>query len=206
MKVLFFNCSLKGGEETSNTEALYHKVAEIMREKKPDLEFENVRVADYRIPLGIMDKVDDSDAWPVLLNKIQEADIFLIGTPIWQGIRGTLAHIVGERLYGSGATNDKGQMIGYNKVAGVIVTGNEDGGKHAGRDIQFELNQAGFTIPPSALTYWVGDAGPGPSFIEAEGWSNEFTRSTSREMAYNLVHLANIFSHQPIPAEGNVSE
>ncbi|MFY4777016.1 flavodoxin family protein [Metabacillus sp. RGM 3146] len=205
MKVLFFNCSLKPGEETSNTDALYMKVKEIMQEKEPELDFENVRVADYHIPLGIVDKVNDQDEWPHLLEKIKSSDIFIIGTPIWMGVRGTLAHIVCERMYGSSEeTNDKGQAFGYNKVAGVIVTGNEDGGKHAGRDIQFDLNQAGFTIPPGSLTYWVGDAGPGPSFIEAEGWSNEFTQNIATEMAYNLIHVANSLKKQPIPAEGNV--
>lgn len=47
MKVLFFNCFLKPGEETSNTDALYDRVKEIMREKDPSLKFENVRAADY---------------------------------------------------------------------------------------------------------------------------------------------------------------
>ena len=67
-----------------------------------------------------------------------------------------------ERLDGTyESTNDVGQYPMYNKVAGVVVTGNEDGAHAAAETTLFNLSHLGFTIPPNADTYWVGDAGPG---------------------------------------------
>lgn len=87
-----------------------------------------------------------------------------------------------------------------------MVTGNEDGAKHAARDILFALSYKGFTLPPNALAYWVGVAGPGPSYIEANGQENDFTQQNAKTASHNLVHMARILAENPIPAEGNVSE
>jgi len=61
----------------------------------------------------------------------------------------------------------------------------------------------GFTVPPNADTYWVGDAGPGPSFIEAGGKDHPYTNKTASWMAHNVVHMARILKEHPIPPEGN---
>jgi hypothetical protein len=53
-------------------------------------------------------------------------------------------------------------------------------------------------------TYWVGEAGPGPSFIEAEGNKNDFTMQHVEMMAHNLIHFARLLKSHPIPAEGNL--
>ena len=49
----------------------------------------------------------------------------------------------------------------------------------------------------------MGDAGPGPSYIEAGGEHHAYTQRTTRWMAHNAVHLARILKANPIPAEGN---
>lgn len=121
------------------------------------------------------------------------------------GEQSSIATVAIERLYGgSGLTNEKGQYLYYNKVGGVIVTGNEDGAKQVSRSIIYALSHIGFTIPPNVDTYWVGEAGPGPSFIEAKGNQNEFTKQHAKIMAYNLYHFANLLKEHPIPVEGNV--
>ena len=91
----------------------------------------------------------------------------------------------------------------YNKVAGVVVTGNEDGAHACAETTLFNMSHMGFSIPPNADTYWVGDAGPGPSFIEAGGEKSEYTNKTAGWMAHNVTHLARILKQNPIPAEGN---
>lgn len=101
--------------------------------------------------------------------------------------------------------NDKGQAVYYNKVGGVVVTGNEDGAKHASASILYNLSHIGFVIPPNVDTYWVGEAGPGPSYIEV-GINNDFTKSHVRMLAYNTIHLATMLKNTPIPAEGNTLE
>ena len=113
--------------------------------------------------------------------SVAGADILIIGTPIWFGVRSSVCQLVIERLDGTyNDTNDVGQYPLYNTVAGVVVTGNEDGAHDAAATTLFNLSHLGCTIPPNADTYWVGDAGPGPSFIEAEGGSSTSTRRRRR--------------------------
>jgi multimeric flavodoxin WrbA len=101
---------------------------------------------------------------------VKQAYILLLGSPIWLGEQSSLATLVVERLYdGSSLTNEKGQYIYYNKVGGVVVNGNEDGVKNVSSYLIYALSHVEYTIPPNVDTYWVGEADPGPSFIEANG-------------------------------------
>lgn len=167
------------------------------------VESEIVRLADYRIAFGVQEDMGGDDQWPEILEKVKEADILIIGTPIWLGEKSSLATVAIERLYGSSSvTNDKGQAIFYNKVGGAVITGNEDGAKHSAASLLYGLSHIGFLIPPNVDAYWVGEAGPGASYIEA-GRENEFTKSTIERLAYNTYHLAGLLKNNPIPAEGN---
>ncbi|GLO67930.1 flavodoxin family protein [Oceanobacillus kimchii] len=205
LKALFLNTSLKTSNEDSNTDALYGEVERIYENE--GVVSETVRVADYNIPVGISDDLGGEDEWPTILKKVKEADIVIIGTPIWLGEKSSLATVTMERLYGgSGLTNEKGQSIYYNKVGGVVVTGNEDGAKNAATSLIYGLSHIGFLIPPNVDTYWVGEAGPGPSFMEANGKENEFTQNHVKMLAYNTIHIAKLLKENPIPAEGNVME
>ncbi|WP_052256850.1 flavodoxin family protein [Salinicoccus sp. YB14-2] len=204
LRALFLNTTLKYGDEKSNTEALADEVFDIYREN--GVETESVRITDYNVPFGISDDLGGGDEFPQILKKVEAADIVIIGTPIWLGEKSSVAKLLIERLYGSASlTNDKGQSIFYNKVGGVVVTGNEDGGKAAAKSILYSMAHNGFTIPPNVDTYWVGDAGPGPSYMEA-GTDNEFTKSHVKMLAWNTMHLARLFKEHPIPAEGNTME
>lgn len=204
LKALILNCSLKKSDEQSNTDALIEGFTNVFDSKQINSEI--IRVADYEVAYGIADDMGDGDEWPKILEKIKQTDILILATPVWLGEKSSISKKVLERLNGCTDTNDKGQPIFYNKVAGSVVTGNEDGAKNAAGDLIFGLAQLGFAIPPNPIAYWVGDAGPGPSYIEAEGYKNEFTQSNVQMASHNIVHLAKIFQEQPIPAEGNVSE
>eukprot|EP00130_Batrachochytrium_dendrobatidis_P008636 XP_006683511.1 hypothetical protein BATDEDRAFT_93268 [Batrachochytrium dendrobatidis JAM81] len=203
LKALILNCSLKPSNEKSNTDALLQDFIDVFEKKQ--VETETIRVVDYNISFGVDDDMGNGDEWPVIANKIEHADILLVGTPIWLGEKSSVAKMVMERISGSGSkTNASGQPIYYNKVAGAVVTGNEDGAKHAARDILFSLGHYGFSLPPNPLSYWVGEAGPGASYIEAEGYKNKFTKNNAHVASNNLVHLAVILANNPIPTEGNV--
>jgi len=202
LKALILNCSLKKSPAVSNTQALIDIV--IGHLESLDVEAETVRVVDHSVPFGIESDLGEGDEWPMILEKIIGADILMIGTPIWFGVRGSVAQLVIERLDGTyNDTNDVGQYPLYNKVGGVIVTGNEDGAHDAAGTTLFNLSHLGCTIPPNADTYWVGDAGPGPSFIEANGASSAYTQKTAKWMAHNCVHIARMLQQTPIPPEGN---
>jgi multimeric flavodoxin WrbA len=203
LKAVVLNGSLKDSGETSNTRALIDEAVKIFDEN--DVETNVIRLADYNIPYGITENAGDGDEWPMIFDKVKEADIVIVGTPLWLGEKSSLASLAIERLYGaSGFTNEKGQYLYYNKAGGVIVTGNEDGAKNASRSILYALSHIGFTIPPNVDAYWVGEAGPGPSFIDAEGTKNEFTMQHIEIMSYNLIHFARMLKEHPIPTEGNV--
>ena len=202
LKALLVNCTLKKSPEQSNTEALMDRVIEVL--ESLDTECEKVRVVDYDIPFGVSSDMGDGDEWPGILEKILAADILIMGMPIWFGVRSSVAQMVIERLDGTyNTTNDVGQYPLYNTVGGVVVTGNEDGAHDCASNTLFNLSHLGCTIPPNADTYWLGDAGPGPSYIEAEGWNHAYTQKTTNWMAHNVVHLARMLKERPIPPEGN---
>ena len=204
LKAVFLNCTLKPSPTESNTEALINKV--IAWFDRYDVESEVIRVVDYNVKRGITSDEGDGDEWPQILAKLKEADIIVIGTPIWFGARSSVAQQVIERLDATyGERNERGQYPLYNKVAGVVVTGNEDGAHTAAGMTLFNLTHLGCAVPPNADTYWVGDAGPGPTHLEA-GQDHDFTKRTTRWMALNLVHLALALKvtpmTEPIPPMG----
>ncbi|AQQ55065.1 flavodoxin family protein [Planococcus lenghuensis] len=203
LKALVLNCTLKKSPETSNTEALINETLKFF--DKEGVPTEVLRLADYNIAHAMKVDAGEGDDWPKIHRKVLDADILIVATPIWMGEKSSYATKAIERIYaGSSDTNDKGQYIYYNKVAGAIVTGNEDGAKDSAKSILYGLGHMGFTIPPNVDTYWVGQAGPGPSFIEAEGQKNSFTMQHAKIMAYNLIHFARMFKQKPIPSEGTV--
>jgi multimeric flavodoxin WrbA len=204
LSAVLLNCTLKASPAVSNTQALMDRVVAWF--DRLSVTSETVRVVDHAVAFGVTsDEGDgDGDEWPLILEKVLAADILVIGTPIWFGVRSSVCQLVIERLDGTYAsTNDRGQYPLYGTVAGVVVTGNEDGAHDAAATTLFNLSHLGCTIPPNADTYWVGDAGPGPSYIEAGGDDHPYTQKTTSWMAHNLVHFARILRHHPIPAEGN---
>ena len=205
LKALGINCTLKKSPEVSNTEALMNRVLGILGEH--GVETEILRVVDYDVRFGVTSDEGDGDEWPQILKKIKAADILLMGMSIWFGVRCSVAQMVIERLDGTyNETNDVGQYPLYNKVAGVVVTGNEDGAHASAETTLFNLTHLGCVVPPNADTYWVGDAGPGPSYIEAGGEDHPYTQRTSSWCAHNLLHMARIMRDNPIPPIGNTVE
>lgn len=201
LKVLFLNTSLKSTDEPSHTEGFMNDVQ--VHYNQLGVESEIVRMADYNIAFGVQEDMGGDDEWPKIYEKVQAADILIIGTPLWLGEKSSLATQAIERLYGSSSkTNDKGQSVFYNKVGGVVVTGNEDGAKHASASLLYGLSHIGFVVPPNVDAYWVGEAGPGASYMDA-GRENEFSKAAIKRLAYNTYHLAGMLKNTPIPAEGN---
>src|ERR687891_360839 len=201
LSAVLLNCTLKKSPEISNTQALMDHVVNHLEDL--DVACESIRVVDYNVPFGVSSDEGDGDEWPQILEQIIAADILIVGTPIWFGHRSSVCQLVIERLDGTyNERNAVGQYPLYNKVAGVVVTGNEDGAHAAAESTLFNMTHLGCTVPPNVDTYWVGDAGPGPSYLEA-GQDHVYTKRTTRWAAHNLVHMARILKANPIPAEGN---
>ena len=205
LSALGLNCTLKRSPERSHTEALMNQVLDLMAEHGAKTEV--LRPVDYAIKFGVSSDEGDGDEWPQVLEKIKAADIILMGMSIWFGVRSSVAQMVIERLDGSyNETNDVGQYPLYNKVAGVVVTGNEDGAHACAESTLFNMTHLGCVVPPNADTYWVGDAGPGPSYLDAGGPDHPYTQRTSSWCAHNLLHMARIMRDNPIPPIGNTLE
>jgi multimeric flavodoxin WrbA len=199
---LGLNCTLKKSPERSHTEALMRRVLGLLEDHA--VETDLIRPVDYAIKFGVTSDEGPGDEWPQVLERIKAADILLVGTSIWFGHRNSVAQMVIERLDGTyDERNEHGQYPLYNKVAGVVVTGNEDGAHSCAESLLFNLTHLGCTVPPNADTYWVGTAGPGPSYLDAGGEEHPYTLRTSSWCAHNLLHMARILRESPIPPIGN---
>ena len=199
MKVLFLNCTLKKSPQVSNTRALVDKAAAIFKEF--GVESEMIRVVGYNVAFGVSSD-EGGDEWPLILEKIKACDIVIIASPIRFGVHSSVSQMVIERLDGTYMEGDPqtGQYPPYGKGAGVIVTGNEDGAHNVAGTTLFNLTHLDCTVPPNVDRYWVGDAGSGPSYIEAGGDRHLYTNRTARYMAHNLVYFAKLLKENPIPA------
>ncbi len=203
LSALLLNCTLKPSPTVSNTGALIDKAVKLY--ESLNVKTEVVRVRDYTIKFGVSSDEGDGDQWPEILAKIKAADILVFGSPIWFGVRGSVLQMIIERLDGTYEEGDPktGQFPLYNKVAGVIVTGNEDGAHDVAANTLFNLTHLGAAIAPNSDTYWVGEAGPGPSYIEAGGEKHLYTNKTVRYMVHNSVHLAKLLKENPFTTNLN---
>ena len=206
LKALFLNCTLKKSPKTSNTEAFINNASKIFEEN--DVETESIRIVDYKVSFGNTSDEGKEDSWPEILNKVKSADMLIIATPIWRGDRSSVAKMINERFDGimEEGNEKNGQYPTYNKVGGVMVDGNEDGAKKAISSILFDLSEQGFSIPVNAFSYYVGKAGPGPSYIKAKGDKHEFTNNMILLMVHNMIHLVKLLKNDPYPTNVNKLE
>ncbi len=209
LKALFFNNTLKKSPEVSNTDGLIGVSKKIM--EKHGVQTELIRAIDHDIATGVYPDMTEqgwkTDKWPELYKKVVEADILVLCGPIWLGDNSSQMKKVIERLYAcSSILNHRGQYAFYGKVGGCIITGNEDGIKHCAMNVLYSLQHLGYTIPPQADAGWIGEAGPGPSYLDkgSGGPENDFTNRNTTFMTWNLMHIAKILKQQGgIPAHGN---
>ncbi len=209
LKTLIFNCTLKKSPAKSNTEGLIEVSQKIM--EKQGVSVEVIRPVDHDIATGVdpdmTKKGWESDEWPELFKKVLAADILIIAGPIWLGDNSSITKKTIERLYSnSGDLNKKGQSIYYGRAGGCLITGNEDGVKHCAMNILYSLQHLGYAIPPQADAGWIGEAGPGPSYLDkgSGGPENDFTNRNTTFMTWNLMHLARLLKDAGgYPTPGN---
>lgn len=212
LKALYFNGTLKKSPDVSNTEGLLEASRELMASH--GVQTEVIRTIDHDIATGVYPDMRDHgwevDEWPEIYKKVQAADILVVCGPIWLGDNSSQTKKLIERLYGnSGELNAKGQYAYYGKVGGAIITGNEDGLKHCSMNILYSLQHIGCVVPPQADAGWIGEVGPGPSYLDkgSGGPENDFTNRNVTFMTYNLMHMAKMIKDNGgIPTFGNQLE
>ncbi len=209
LRALFLNCTLKKTPELSHTEGLIRISRSILEAN--GVRVEALRPVDLDIACGVYPDMTghgwDRDDWPAIYRRVQDAHILVITSPIWLGEKSSVCTKVIERLYGcSHLLNDRGQYAYYGKVGGCLITGNEDGAKHCAMNILYSLQHLGYVVPPQADAAWLGEAGPGPSYLDpgSGGPENDFTNRNTTFMTWNLLHLARMIRDAGgIPAHGN---
>ncbi|WP_328564333.1 flavodoxin family protein [Streptomyces coelicoflavus] len=198
MRVLVINCTLKPSPQPSNTEALAATVIAAL--KGHGAEVDVVRAVDLNLKPGVETDMGDGDDWPGVHEKLLASQILVVASPTWLGRPSSVAQRVLERMDAMlSETDDEDRPVAYNRVAGVLVTGNEDGAHHVISEISGGLADIGYTIPGQAWTYWHLGPGPGPDFLDDER-GHDWSVSTGRAMASNLVHAARALGAMPLPA------
>jgi multimeric flavodoxin WrbA len=197
LHALVLNCTLKPSPAESSTELLATEItAELGRH---DVEAEVVRVVDHDVRFGVSIDEGDGDAWPDLRRRMLAADILVVATPIWLGQPSAVCKMVLERLDAElGETDDEGRMKTFGKVAALGVVGNEDGAHHVTAEVYQALSDVGFTIPASAVSYWVGEAMQGTDYKDKQP-RPEKTAQTTRTLAAHAAHLARLLRDAPYP-------
>jgi len=209
LRALFLNCTLKRSPELSHTEGLIDVSKAIL--EKNGITVEVLRPIDSEIATGVWPDMKEHgwehDDWPAIQEKVMAADILVLGSPIWLGEKSSVCTQIIERLYStSHLLNEAGQYAYYGRVGGCLITGNEDGVKHCSMNILYSLQHLGYTIPPQADAGWIGEAGPGPSYLDpgSGGPENDFTNRNTTFMTWNLMHLARLLKDAGgVPAHGN---
>ncbi len=196
MRAVVLNCSLKSGGTTSNTQLLADSVIAALADR--DVESEVFRLADLAVPPGVETDLGDGDEWPRVHEALLGAEILIVATPTWVGRPSSIAQRALERMDAMiSETDDDERPVAYNKVAGVVVTGNEDGAHHVISEITGGLGDIGYTVPGQAWTYWNIGPGPGPDYGDTDQ-GHDYSEKTGRAMAANLVGVAQALAAAPL--------
>ncbi|WP_206242929.1 flavodoxin family protein [Novosphingobium terrae] len=199
LKALALNCTLKSDPaQASSTDALITVLEQAFSVKGVELT-ETVRVAALNIKPGVSSDEGDGDDWPALRTKILAHDIVIFGSPIWLGQLGSVAKRVLERMDAFlEETDEKGRMPSYGKLAVAAIVGNEDGAHYASSQLFQALNDVGWTIPPIAVCYWVGEAMGSTDFKDLAS-TPDMVSKTAGMLAANASHLADLLKQTPYP-------
>lgn len=198
LRALALVASLKHKPETSNTEELAGRVLHHLS-GHGITEQETIRLVDLDIKPGLGGDMGDGDEWPQVAERIRAADIVLFCTPIWWGTVDSVMQRAIERM---DSLHEEYRQTGvsplYNKVAGVVITGSEDGAQHTNATLLSTLQFMGFTIPPECCTYWVGTVGDDPKDDARKRRESKAAETMAKHTARNLAYYARLLAAHPM--------
>lgn len=189
LKAVILLGTLKTGDELSNTDELVDALLEHF--EAYGIEAEKFRLANMNILVGLEEKISEDDEWPKVAVALRSADIVIFATPVWWGGQSSLIQRVMERMT---HFDESYIMIGnsdlYHKVAGLVITGHEDGVQHIVGNLYNFLQWLGFVIPPECVAYWVGEVGGGMNEDAEKRRKNKASKAMLGVMARNLMNYA----------------
>ena len=197
IRALVLNGSLHHEPDISNTGELAGLVLHHMAEH--GVSGEIIRLSDRKLPVGLGFRESPDDDWPAIVAKLKAADIVLFATPVWWGGRSSLMQRVIERM---DALDEEyradGRSALYNKVAGIVITGSEDGALATMGSIMMVLTWMGFTLPPECAAYWVGEVGQPVRLDREKRLANSATQHMAKNLARNLAYYARLLKRHPL--------
>ncbi|RFM26844.1 flavodoxin family protein [Deminuibacter soli] len=156
MKAVILLGTLKKSGQ-SNTEILTEFF--VNKAKTKGLDCEVIKLVNENILPGTAMDMGAGDAWPAILQKLEQASIIILATPIWWGTHSSEIQKVIERL---DAVHDE-ILAGKesrlaNKVGGVIITGDSDGAEHIIGSVANFFTSIGLVLPSytSLSVLWEG--------------------------------------------------
>jgi len=199
MRAVVLSCTLKRSPEPSNTEALARKLIDQLTAE--GVESEMIRLVDRDVKPGVKSDQGDGDGWPAIREKIVAADILVMATPTWLGQMSSVCMRALERMDAMlRETQADGRPVNFDKVAGIVITGNEDGAHHIVGTVSQCLIDVGFTVPAYGWTYWHLGPGPGPDYTDTDQ-AHDYSDRLARNAARNLVAVAKALKAVPLPQQ-----
>lgn len=202
LKALGLNCTLTPSPKPSSSQKLLDQMLASLG--KRGVETSSVRLVDLDIKPGVTHDEGNGDEWPQVRERIMDADILVMVTPIWVGQPSSIAKRVLERLDAIlGDIGDDGRYPTFGKVAIVGVVGNEDGAHHVSAELYQGLADFGFTIPAGSSAYWVGEAMSDTNYIDLNETPDNVMKAIET-LGSNAAHLAGVLktSNYPAPLKG----
>jgi multimeric flavodoxin WrbA len=197
LHALILNCTLKRSPAASNTAALAGVLSGALADGGAVCE--SIRIVDHDVLPGVSSDEGEGDAWPAIRAKVVSSEILVLATPTWFGQPSSVVKRVLERMDAMlSETGEDGLPVAFNRVAGFVVTGNEDGAHHVIAELAQAVNDIGYTVPAQAWTYWNKGPGPGPTYLETDE-GHDWSARTARTAAGNLIAVAGALAAHPLP-------
>jgi multimeric flavodoxin WrbA len=201
LKAVVLLGTLKPSPTLTNTGTLCEFLAEHLKEH--DVETEIVRLVDYNILPGTRSRMGKRkgvrDQWPKILEKLLTADIIIFASPIWWGNLSSEMQRAIERM---DELNDEilatGKTPLANKVAGIVITGGEDGVQHLIGEIANFAVWNGLTLPPAASLSWLEDKGEDNKSSLHMKFEKGYQKPMATLLARNLAHYARLLKKHPL--------
>lgn len=199
LSAIAINCSLKSrSDPPSSTDLMIGVIADALKPHGVSLR-ETIRIAEQNILPGVTSDEGKGDAWPDIRRRILAADILIFGTPIWLGQPSSVAKRVLERMDAFfSEMDDRGRTPAFGKVAVVGIVGNEDGAHHVTAELFQALNDVGWTLPPMASCYWVGEAMHKTNFNDLKSIPKEVS-GLAEALASSAAHVAKLIKADTYP-------
>lgn len=197
LKAVTLICTLKRSPEKSSADKLAHDLAKEFEAQGVTTEF--IRLVDHVIKPGVEVDMKNGDEWPMIRQKIMDADILIMATPTWVGQMSSEALRAIERLDAElSETDEEGRYMTYPKVAAVAIVGNEDGAHKITADVLQSLNDLGFTFAANAATYWNGEAMQRTDYQDLDSIPEKVAEANAM-VARNTAHLARLLKEAQYP-------